>query len=59
MRRGEVYEENRLWAECEPHVLQPMKTLTQAAIWVTTLIVGAALGAYFQPAMQLISELYR
>ena len=25
----------------------------------TTLIVGAALGAYFQPAMQLISELYR
>ena len=36
-----------------------VKTLTQAAVWVTTLIVGAALGAYFQPAMQLISELYR
>ena len=36
-----------------------VKTLTQAAVWVTTLIVGAALGAYFQPAMQLISDLYR
>ena len=35
------------------------KTLTQVAVWVTTLIVGAALGAYFQPAMQLISALYR
>ena len=36
-----------------------LKTLTQAAVWVTTLIVGAALGAYFQPAMQFISGLYR
>jgi hypothetical protein len=35
------------------------KTLTQAAIWVTTLIVGAALGAYFKPAMQFISGLYQ
>lgn len=35
------------------------KTLTQAAVWVTTLIVGAALGAYFKPAMQLISGLYQ
>jgi hypothetical protein len=35
------------------------KTLTQAAIWVTTLIVGVALGAYFKPAMQFINGLYR
>ena len=34
------------------------KTLTQAAVWVTTLIVGAALGAYFQAAMQLIARQY-
>jgi len=31
------------------------KTLTHVAVWVTTLIVGAALGAYFKPVMQLIS----
>jgi hypothetical protein len=35
------------------------KTLTQAAIWVTTLVVGAALGGYFKPAMQLIGGLYQ
>ena len=35
------------------------KALTQAAVWVTTLIVGAALGAYFKPAMQFISALYQ
>jgi hypothetical protein len=35
------------------------KTLTQAAVWVTTLIVGSALGAYFEPAMQFISGLYQ
>ena len=35
------------------------KTLTQAAIWATTLIVGAALGAYFRPAMQFIPGLYQ
>lgn len=35
------------------------KTLTQAAVWVTTLIVGVALGVYFKPAIQFISPLYQ
>jgi hypothetical protein len=35
------------------------KTLTQAAVWVTTLIVGATLGAYFKPAIQFFTGLYQ
>jgi hypothetical protein len=34
------------------------RALNQAAIWVTTLIAGAALGVYLKPAIQFISRLY-
>jgi hypothetical protein len=34
------------------------KFCTQAAIWTSTLVAGAAAGAYFQPAMKLIATLY-
>jgi hypothetical protein len=34
------------------------KTLTRAAVWITTLIVGVALGVYFKPAIEFISRLY-
>jgi hypothetical protein len=34
------------------------KTLTPAAVWVTTLIVGITLGFYFLPAIQFIGRLY-
>jgi hypothetical protein len=34
------------------------KTLTHAAVWVSTLIAGAVVGAYFQPAMNIIAGLY-
>jgi hypothetical protein len=33
------------------------KTLTRAFIWITSLVIGAALGAYFSPVMQLIGGL--
>jgi hypothetical protein len=35
------------------------KTLTQVAVWVTTLIVGVTLGIYFIPVIQFISRLYQ
>ena len=35
------------------------KTLTRAAIWITTLIIGAALGAYLNPAMQFVGGFYQ
>jgi hypothetical protein len=35
------------------------KTLTQAAVWVTTLVVGAVLGAHFPLALRLIRNLYQ
>jgi hypothetical protein len=35
------------------------KTLTRAAVWVTTLIVGVTLGLYFVPAIQFIGRLYQ
>jgi hypothetical protein len=34
------------------------KALNQAAVWVTTLIVGVTLGIYFEPAIQFIRRLY-
>jgi hypothetical protein len=34
------------------------KTLTHAAVWITTLIVGVALGVYFKPAIEFIIRLY-
>jgi hypothetical protein len=34
------------------------QTLTHAAVWITTLIVGVALGVYFKPAIEFISRLY-
>ncbi len=35
------------------------KICAQAAVWGSTLVAGAALGAYFQPAMQFLTRLYR
>jgi hypothetical protein len=34
------------------------KICTQAAVWTSTLVAGAALGAYFQPAIKFITTLY-
>ena len=36
-----------------------LKALKQAAVWVTTLIVGVGLGIYFEPAIQFIGRLYQ